>query len=90
MFCSKCGQEIRDEAVVCVHCGCAVENNRAAAEDKVSVGIIILTILIPIVGVIMGIVNLCRKLTRSGGIYLAVGIGAWIVKYLVLVVIGMM
>ena len=24
MFCSKCGKEILDEAVVCIHCGCAV------------------------------------------------------------------
>ena len=27
MFCSKCGKEIHDEAVVCVHCGCAVGGN---------------------------------------------------------------
>ena len=27
MFCSKCGKEINDEAVICVHCGCAVNNN---------------------------------------------------------------
>lgn len=27
MFCSKCGKEINDEAVVCIHCGCAVKNN---------------------------------------------------------------
>ena len=26
MFCSKCGKEINDEAVVCVHCGCATKN----------------------------------------------------------------
>ena len=26
MFCSKCGKEINDEAVVCVHCGCATAN----------------------------------------------------------------
>lgn len=26
MFCSKCGNEINDEAVVCIHCGCAVKN----------------------------------------------------------------
>lgn len=25
-FCSKCGKEIHDEAVVCIHCGCATEN----------------------------------------------------------------
>ncbi|WP_367258772.1 zinc-ribbon domain-containing protein [Ruminococcus sp.] len=23
-FCSKCGKEIDDEAVMCVHCGCPV------------------------------------------------------------------
>lgn len=26
MFCSKCGKEIDNEAVVCVHCGCATGN----------------------------------------------------------------
>ena len=26
MFCSKCGKEIHDEAVVCVHCGCPTAN----------------------------------------------------------------
>ncbi len=24
MFCSKCGAEISDEAVICVHCGASV------------------------------------------------------------------
>lgn len=27
MFCSKCGKEINDEAVICVHCGCSVNSN---------------------------------------------------------------
>lgn len=31
MFCSKCGKEIHDEAVICVHCGCAVNNNNLAS-----------------------------------------------------------
>ncbi len=26
MFCTKCGKEIDNEAVVCVHCGCATGN----------------------------------------------------------------
>tara|TARA_B110000879_G_C11116269_1_gene489684 strand:- start:491 stop:790 length:300 start_codon:yes stop_codon:yes gene_type:complete len=26
MFCNKCGKEINDEAVVCVGCGCSVNN----------------------------------------------------------------
>ena len=25
MFCKQCGKEIHDQAVVCVHCGCAVD-----------------------------------------------------------------
>ncbi len=27
MFCSNCGKEIDDKAVVCVHCGCATKNH---------------------------------------------------------------
>ena len=36
MFCSKCGKEINDEAVVCIHCGCATEkmNNHGTTKDQ--------------------------------------------------------
>ena len=34
MFCSKCGKEINDEAVVCVHCGCATEKMRQQESVK--------------------------------------------------------
>jgi len=34
MFCSKCGKEISDEAVVCVHCGCATANMQAKESTK--------------------------------------------------------
>lgn len=34
MFCSKCGKEIHDEAVICVHCGCAVENKSVTEGEK--------------------------------------------------------
>lgn len=26
MFCSNCGKEIDDKAVVCIHCGCETKN----------------------------------------------------------------
>lgn len=29
MFCSKCGKEIADEAIICTGCGCAVKNTNA-------------------------------------------------------------
>lgn len=34
MFCSKCGREIDDEAVVCVHCGCATGNFEKNNKEK--------------------------------------------------------
>ena len=61
MFCSKCGKEIMDEAVICVHCGCKVEGSKAQSvethakaqvEDKVSVGLCVLSVLIPLFGII--------------------------------------
>lgn len=38
MFCSKCGKEIHDEAVVCIHCGCAVGGNNFQHTQQHSVG----------------------------------------------------
>lgn len=53
-FCSKCGKELCDEAIVCTNCGCAVENNKskASADDKVDVGLCVLSALLPIYGII--------------------------------------
>ena len=31
MFCSKCGKEIDNDAVICIHCGCPTQNYK---EDK--------------------------------------------------------
>lgn len=33
MFCSKCGKEIDNEAVVCVHCGCPTQNFRVETKQ---------------------------------------------------------
>lgn len=93
MFCKKCGKEIMDDAVVCIHCGCAVDDSQlkeaGSPEDKVNAGIIVGTVLIPLIGLILGIVNLCQKKTRSGGIYLGVGIGCWILNMIILSLVGL-
>ena len=34
MFCSKCGKEIDNEAVVCVHCGCPTQNYQNDKQTK--------------------------------------------------------
>ena len=54
-YCSKCGAELVDEAVICPNCGCAVEGfepAKPAEEDKASVGLCILSVLIPLFGII--------------------------------------
>ncbi len=57
-YCTHCGKELMDEAVVCTGCGCAVNgarqmNNAAAGADIPSPGLNILSFFIPIVGLIL-------------------------------------
>ena len=33
-YCSKCGNELVDEAIVCPKCGCAVNGVKTSAEKK--------------------------------------------------------
>ena len=52
-FCSHCGKELMDEAVVCVNCGCAVNGansmaNAAAGEDIPNGGLNILSFSSPL------------------------------------------
>ena len=53
-FCSKCGKEINNEAVICPHCGCAVETaqKKPGSTDEVNAGLVILSVLFPIFGII--------------------------------------
>ena len=58
MFCSKCGKEIMDEAVICPGCGCpvagkAVAQTNSPAEDVPNGGLNVLGFLIPLAGLIM-------------------------------------
>lgn len=56
-YCSKCGHQIEDEAVVCIHCGCLITNKPIPkAEDDNSPGFNILSFFIPIVGLILYLV----------------------------------
>ena len=33
-YCSKCGKELFDEAVICTGCGCPVESNNKASQNS--------------------------------------------------------
>ena len=53
-YCTHCGKEIMDEAVICPGCGCATEKTmtQPQADDTVSVGLCVLSALIPLFGII--------------------------------------
>ena len=57
-FCSKCGKEIHEEAVVCIHCGCSISgSNKVVAEnDGPCTWAAVLGFFIPIVGLILYLV----------------------------------
>lgn len=56
-FCSKCGAEINDEAVVCVKCGCQITPIASTnANDGPSGGFGFLSFLIPLLGFILYLV----------------------------------
>lgn len=96
MFCPRCGNQVHDEAVVCVHCGCSIgsgnnNNNFAAptpvARDEVSIGLCFLSFLIPLFGLIYwGVMNSkTPKRAKACGL---TGLITWIVNFVLLMAMG--
>ena len=54
-FCSKCGKEIMDEAVICPNCGCSVSSTEKEL-DAPSTGFAVLGFFIPLIGMILYLV----------------------------------
>jgi hypothetical protein len=56
-YCTKCGKEIDDEAIICVNCGCSTTPTKKNVEpDSDSVGWGFLGFFIPLVGLILWLV----------------------------------
>jgi len=41
MFCSSCGKEIDDKAVVCIHCGCPTKNYETKAKKDKNIALLL-------------------------------------------------
>lgn len=72
MFCKKCGQEIMDDAIICVHCGCSTQDSNtvvAKTNDASSAGMAILGFFIPLAGLIIWLINKDNKplMAKSAG-----------------------
>ena len=71
-FCQRCGKEIMDEAIFCVHCGCSTGTNTyqyANQNDAPSMGMAFLGFFIPLAGLILWLVNKDTKplMAQSAG-----------------------
>lgn len=56
MYCTHCGQQINDEAVICPHCGCETGRKRIAYNDAKSTGFSVLGFFFPVIGLILYLV----------------------------------
>lgn len=79
-YCTHCGKEITDEAVVCINCGCAIDGGGtvrtgSASADVPSAGLNILSLLIPLVGLILYITMHAQTPRKANqlGIFALVG-----------------
>jgi flagellar FliL protein len=81
-YCSYCGAEVNDEAVVCIKCGCSVSNTTNQVigivnpNDAPSKGFAVLSFFLPLVGFILWLVwnNSSPKKAKSCGIGALIGI----------------
>ena len=83
-YCQHCGAEMHDEAAVCVKCGCSVLPVTPAVpevDNSISVGLVILSVLIPLFGVIYWAVKAKDRprCARACGI---AAIVSWVVGFL--------
>ncbi len=88
MFCSKCGQEVHDEAVICVHCGCAIVNKNSSINSKQKEGLVVL-LLCFFLGY-LGVHRFYTGHTTIGIVQLLTlgGCGIWTLIDFILIIIG--
>ena len=80
MFCYNCGNQVDDNAVVCVHCGCQlkeIKSNSSHNESKSGIGVL-MALFLGVVGLIVGIcIFPKRTIARKTFFY------GWIVTFLI-------
>jgi hypothetical protein len=88
MYCPSCGKEIVNEAVVCVGCGRPVKPLSSGSEKwgpGVMTALVIGTLLVPLIGIIFGIIGLNKEAKKSqGGILLGLGIFMGLVSLMII------
>ena len=90
-YCSHCGKEIMDAAVVCPHCGCSV-NDGQTIDDTPSTGLNIISFLFPLVGLILYLVYHDKTPQRATAIgkWALIGVGVGVAGYFILAIMSAM
>ena len=89
-YCSKCGKELIDEAVICPGCGCVVNQSLNAVQpedDEVSVGLCIVSALFPLFGFIYWAIQY-KKTPKKAKACGVTAIVAWVVSFCIGFIIG--
>ena len=91
-YCQNCGAEINENAVICVHCGCAVQtvNNVQAEEidNSISAGLIVLSVFIPLFGIIYWPVK-AKKRPRCAKACGIAALIAWAINFVIIMASGL-
>ena len=56
MYCPNCGNQVDDNAVVCLKCGCALSPSsptKSVEQDEANIGMAILGFFVPLAGLIL-------------------------------------
>lgn len=74
-YCSHCGAEIEDDAVICVHCGCATNDGKEKSANNSNLGKIALIFMIIgcVAGPLMGLLNFLAAEVVAVGIAELIG-----------------
>ena len=94
-YCSKCGKELLDEAVVCPGCGCmcsdAFNQQTQATQQKENVVYAVLALVFGLLGgwlgLVFGIIGLKQYKEQSNRTMCIVGIVAWVIWLIVQIVL---
>ena len=91
MYCSKCGKEIMDEAVICPGCGCAVQGKQIPqntnVDETISGGLVLLSILIPLFGIIYWPVK-AKERPKCAKVCGIAGIVSWAISFVLIMSMG--
>ncbi len=91
MYCKNCGKEINDKAVICVNCGVPTgvsvnpsKSSEGLADDVVPGWLIAVCILIPIAGIIIGIIKCSEGSEIVGKKCIKYSVITWLICFAVI------